>query len=630
VRDVSTEEIKKIPGTLGDAFRVIQILPGVARMTADFGLIIVRGSDPEDTRYFFMGSPIISLYHFGGLRAIVNADMLERLDFLPGGFGVRYGRAMGGIIDAEPRRANSDRFHGYLDTNVFDTGVFLEGPIPITDHLGFMAGYRRSYIDLVLPPVLDIINRGEEARFTVAPRYWDYQTIVSWNPTPRDDFRLMVFGSVDKLSLLINTADLPDAGAVGAEIDNVTWLHRAILRYKARLSPALTNEVVLSGGPGSFSISAGLDFYFKIYILDLALREELVAKITPTLDLVLGLDGYLASFRVGFRSPVNFEEDQVPEPISTSPIFEYFQRDVYYDGAAYFEARWRPFERLLVVPGVRLDYFWFDNDATLDPRLSARWAVHDRFVLKGSVGRFSQPPTGFDVVEPFGSPAASHEFAWQYVVGFEVKFTDAIDLDVQGYWKDMHHLLVSPTPEQVGLAVAPPINTGTGSVYGLEVLLRHRFAHNFFGWVSYTLSRATRVDRPGEEPYFFDFDQTHILALVAHYTFPLGFELGVRWRYVTGNPSTPLLGGIYDADADFWLFVPGRLNSARTPPFHQLDVRIDKTFTFKTWTLAIYLDVQNAYNRKNPEGEIYNFDYTDRAYVHGLPIIPSLGVKGAF
>jgi hypothetical protein len=40
--------------------------------------------------------------------------------------------------------------------------------------------------------------------------------------------------------------------------------------------------------------------------------------------------------------------------------------------------------------------------------------------------------------------------------------------------------------------------------------------------------------------------------------------------------------------------------------------------------------VYNAYNRGNPEGIAYNFDYSQKIYQTGLPIIPSLGVRGEF
>ena len=62
--------------------------------------------------------------------------------------------------------------------------------------------------------------------------------------------------------------------------------------------------------------------------------------------------------------------------------------------------------------------------------------------------------------------------------------------------------------------------------------------------------------------------------------------------------------------------------------FTQLDVRVDKTWKFKEWTLSAYLDVQNTYNQGNVEGVSYNYDYTRSTFAQGLPLLPSLGVRG--
>jgi hypothetical protein len=68
---------------------------------------------------------------------------------------------------------------------------------------------------------------------------------------------------------------------------------------------------------------------------------------------------------------------------------------------------------------------------------------------------------------------------------------------------------------------------------------------------------------------------------------------------------------------------------ARVPPFHALDVRIDKTLTVGgRGKVAAYLDVQNIYNRANPEQVAYSFDYRASRYDSGLPILPSLGLRG--
>jgi len=66
-------------------------------------------------------------------------------------------------------------------------------------------------------------------------------------------------------------------------------------------------------------------------------------------------------------------------------------------------------------------------------------------------------------------------------------------------------------------------------------------------------------------------------------------------------------------------------------PFHQLDIRVDKRWVFSAFTLGVYLDLINAYNRINPDFLEYNFDFSQRREQTGsLPIVPSLGVRGEF
>jgi hypothetical protein len=61
---------------------------------------------------------------------------------------------------------------------------------------------------------------------------------------------------------------------------------------------------------------------------------------------------------------------------------------------------------------------------------------------------------------------------------------------------------------------------------------------------------------------------------------------------------------------------------------HRLDVRLEKKWTFSSWSLAAYLEVQNAYNHPPVEGYRYNYDYTKSETINGLPILPSIGFRG--
>jgi hypothetical protein len=114
------------------------------------------------------------------------------------------------------------------------------------------------------------------------------------------------------------------------------------------------------------------------------------------------------------------------------------------------------------------------------------------------------------------------------------------------------------------------------------------------------------------------------------YFLPRGFEVGARFRYVTGDPYTPVTSAFYDSVSDSYMPVAGPTNSARLGPFSQLDLRVDKVFTFDRWRLSFYLDVQNVLRADNPEAVGYNYNYQIVHPITGLPLLPIAGVRGDF
>ncbi|MCA9663405.1 MAG: energy transducer TonB, partial [Myxococcales bacterium] len=124
-----------------------------------------------------------------------------------------------------------------------------------------------------------------------------------------------------------------------------------------------------------------------------------------------------------------------------------------------------------------------------------------------------------------------------------------------------------------------------------------------------------------------DFDQTHILTAIASYKLPKGWQIGARFRLVSGNPTTPVLGAIYDASTNGYIAINGPRNSARVPAFHQLDVRVDRRWVYRRLTTTAYLDILNIYNAQNTEFINYSYNFQASAPVTSLPILPSIGLK---
>ncbi|WP_434428311.1 hypothetical protein [Nannocystis pusilla] len=125
-----------------------------------------------------------------------------------------------------------------------------------------------------------------------------------------------------------------------------------------------------------------------------------------------------------------------------------------------------------------------------------------------------------------------------------------------------------------------------------------------------------------------DFDQRHNLVAVLGVKLPRRWQIAGRFRLVTGLPFTPVVGGL-KGDGPFSGTYPiyGAYNSARMPVFHQLDIRVDKTWIRSRTIVSAYLDVQNIYNRQNAEGLWYLTDYSGTQTVVGVPILPVFGVR---
>jgi hypothetical protein len=166
---------------------------------------------------------------------------------------------------------------------------------------------------------------------------------------------------------------------------------------------------------------------------------------------------------------------------------------------------------------------------------------------------------------------------------------------------------------------------GEGGAYGLELMLRRKVDEGLYGWVSYTLSRSERYLEDGPTQPF-QFDQTHMLNVAVSYqTGPWRF--GARFTLASGRPSPRIVGAVFDADDDD--YQPMRVHDGtRLPTYHQLDVRIDRSFRIGPVRASAYLDVINVYYSPNVEGRIYQYDFERSAELPGIPILPTLGIRG--
>jgi TonB family protein len=620
---ISASEVSRVAGVSGDTVKIVQNLPGVARAPGGFGMLVVRGGNPSDTRTYVDGVEVPLVFHFGGLTSIVPSELVDSVEFEAGNFGVRYGRATGGRVDLKTRDPVSKPLHVVGDGNLYHALALVEGAAGENVSVAFAA--RRSYADAMIEAAA---RRNPDAfGVSVAPRYYDYQGKLTWRASGDDAVRLTVLGSDDRMELTgVDTGGLRDLDRfrLGTAFVQAaaTWEHRLGEGALARVALA-HGFIDISNRFGTFAAERD---QFQIT----SVRAEATQALGDRLALAAGVDTrFLPTSSLQLEYPAIPPPNQLPEPDPRK--IRTLLRLQAMEAGLWAEATLKPVDGLVIVPGVRFEREVMINTMTwVDPRLSVRYAVVEGTTVKGAAGLYHQPPVPVYLTREWGNPALREEGAWHAMTGVEQRLFGPLTLDLQLYYKHLFDLVL-PTdgPERY-------VNGGTGRAYGAEVLLRWNPGGRFFGWLAYSRSRSERDQKvvggtvmPSGDAY----DQPHNLVALGTVDLPEvwnGLSAGFRVRYATGNPYRRTVGAVYDADADRYQPVTDASSTARMPDFFQLDLRVDKRWTQRTWMLSLYLEVQNVTNRKNAEDVAYNYDYSQRGWMTGLPLFPSFGIRAEY
>ena len=109
VNGLDRAEVRRSPGAIQDVQRAVQALPGVASSTDNINELIVRGGAPFENLTVMDHMEIPSINHYSnqlnsaGPINMVNADMIEDVQFFAGGFPVQYGDKSSSVMNLTVR-----------------------------------------------------------------------------------------------------------------------------------------------------------------------------------------------------------------------------------------------------------------------------------------------------------------------------------------------------------------------------------------------------------------------------------------------------------------------------------------------------------------------------------------------
>jgi hypothetical protein len=609
------EEVRRIPGTGDDLVRSLTAMPGVvnAPLPTAYNGIVIRGSAPEDSKFLIDGFEVPALYHDIGFRSIVPTEAIDTLDYIPGGFGVEYGRAASGIV-ALTTRPGSDTRTEQVELAAIDSGALAQGK---TGKLRYMISFRRSVIDLLLPLILP---SNLDLSLTTVPRYYDEQLRLDYEMSPRLKLTFSSIGSDDALEIYTDKAENPDK-----RFYNRTRFIRFIAGARYSDGPWTAN-VGISAMPLEFIFDRGLYQFIDVQQLALDSRAEVTRTwkgVAGLRDLVwrAGASSNVSRFDVSLALPPQPREGSTagatfPDPKDTSNKFSGITWTPDFAAWSALTAGLSPDVR--VTGGVRIDALARTGDFAVQPRGELQYKLDARTTARFSAGAYRRPPENQEELEH----ADLHpERSTQLITGVMHEPFEGLRLQGSLYYTDRSHLIIRGDDGVLR-------NSGRGTTTGAELLGTYRVG-SWFAWLSASLSHSVRHDTPTAQERLFEFDQPVSINAALSWR-GRKWQLGGRFQLYSGLPYTPVIGSIYDSDANFYDPLFGKVYSERAPYHHQLDVRVDRFFRWGPAQMNWFLDVQNVYLNQSTVAYFYSYDYSQRSAFRSLPIIPSVGLRGVF
>jgi TonB family protein len=680
-------ELREIPGTMGDPFRVMMLMPGVGSMLSGISYPVVRGSQPAATGYFLDGIRVPILFHLFLGPAVIHPDFIDSIDFFPGNPSPQYGRLTGGAVEGRLTRPRDDRLHGSAYADLINAGLFLEYPFQSTGTNVSVAG-RVSYTPWLIALAANAVRPPGSNDSKLVLDFYDYQARVEQS-LGQGRLRLFAFGSSDTFGTQATSVE-------GTTALQSVLFHRVDLRYRHPVGGGEL-EAGFTWGLDRFGIGSDNQTYggttLDVDQRNLTARLGYQRQFGEAFSLRSGLDVDNKRASVAIHQRTRLPTDgslqetdvELPAAIATfSGLWAELQ----------WEEKGSPWT---VVPGLRVDNYHLAggiNHVAVEPRLTARRRLGEQLTLKGGVGLYHQPPTTLISLPIIDIAALDQglQQALQVSAGVEYKGLWGFDVSLDGYVNPMLRTVeLTPfgneeTPIQTpdlpdgvgdprdprppspgpggrrvvrGLAqeqvpslpgIELPDVSSRGLSYGLELLIRRPLGGNWFGWLSYSLQRSTRRVRftrfndedvpvgqdEADLPYVFD--QTHVANLVLSYKFANNVTLGGVLHFNTGRPesgnltSRTMTEGRDVLGQPRWVRVD-RDKVDRLPPFFRFDLRLSKAWAYDTFTLEAYLDMLNV----TISQEVVAFDYVGGVGLplekrpSGVPIVlPILGLKGRY
>lgn len=621
--NLSVKTIKSIPAMFGevDIIKAIQLLPGIQSGTEGSSGLYVRGGGPDQNLILLDGIPVYNVNHLFGFFSVFNADAINSVQLVKGGFPARYGGRLSSVLDIRMKEGNNEGIHGSASIGLISSKLTLEGPI-IKDKMTFIVSGRRTYIDILAAPFIAMSSNESSGDYKAGYYFYDLNAKVNYKFSERSRLYLSAYMGRDKAYSDEKDESYQDKFKLrwGNIISALRWNYVITnkLFFNTTLSYSKYKFLTSAYSQSSYNNNKEIsEFEYNSGIDDLAAKFELDFLPSPNHYIRFGASNTYHTFNPGvnvlsYKSNQNNNLDTIigNNKIYANEMYAYIEDEI-------------NLRKFKINIGVHASGFHVNNEFyyNIEPRFSARYLVNKNWSLKAAYTQMNQYihllsnanvglPT--DLWLPV-TKKIKPQHSEQYAAGTVISLNKGFELSVEAYYKNMDNLIEYKEGASYifgnGEDWQDKVEIGKGWSYGVEILLRKKVGKTT-GWLGYTLSFTDRKfdNISFGEVFPAKYDRRHDISFVLSHKFNDRIDCGFTWIYGTGYATTlahekyPSI--INGGEIEYF----DKRNSYRMPSYHRADISFNfhkqKKHGKRTWSVGAY----NIYNRKNPFFLYYSYD----------------------
>ncbi|NND36158.1 MAG: TonB-dependent receptor, partial [Gammaproteobacteria bacterium] len=618
--------IQDTPDIGEDPIRVTQRLPGTAASGAS-ARTHFRGGEEDEIGIMLNGQWLFDPFHIRDYQSVfsaIDARAIEGVEVYTGGFPVRYGDRMSGLVLMDSLQPD-DSGHHEIGLSVFNTSALTSGS---SGNRSWLLSARRGNLDLVIDPKF-----GQ-------PSYFDIFAEYALDLSP--DVRLSVNAlyADDQVELVLETDPAEREQVVSDTRNAQFWL-----QLDSRWSPMLDSSTVLAlvdytnrrDGIASDPEKMVASVRDDRDVRRVSLRQDWAWTPSERHRMQWGIHWAWGEARYDYDGRAQYFG--LPARLGHPDVDRVLSAEA--EGASYalyVSDRWRIGETAVFEWGLRWDdqtYTDAPSDSQLSPRVSFMLRPWEKGELRLSAGRYhqSQPIQSLQIEDGIVRfwPA---QRADQLIVGLQQTFPGDAVLRVEAFRKDLRD--VRPRFENLydPLGIMPELQAdrvrldpARARAQGIELSLE-KTRGLWRWWASYTLAKVT--DRIDGIDVPRSWDQRHAV------------QGGISWRSepwafaaaVSVHSGWPTTGLELDEAGNA---VPGPRNALSLPTFAAVDWRLSRKFDVARGTLTAFVEVSNTLNRRNVcciDWDVDEGDDGELSLEHSrdywMPLLPAIGILWEF